>query len=163
MSSQYRVEQSMMLYGIRQVFLVVAALLLVLALAACKGGPEPVPTGEIAGIKVEADGGYYYGITAPQLKAMLEREDVLLINAKAPYVGEIEGTDLFIPSQRMPYYARDLTENKDEKIVVYCRIGRSSTIAANALVYFGYTNVWNLKGGMEAWEKAGYELLHIEH
>jgi len=33
-----------------------------------------------------------------------------------------------------------------------------SAAAAEALVGLGYTNVWNLDGGMIAWEGAGYPL-----
>jgi len=33
-----------------------------------------------------------------------------------------------------------------------------SAIAAEALVKGGYTDVWNLDGGMIAWEEAGFSL-----
>jgi len=33
-----------------------------------------------------------------------------------------------------------------------------SAIAAETLVKLGYTNLWNLDGGMVAWEQAGYEI-----
>jgi rhodanese-related sulfurtransferase len=33
-----------------------------------------------------------------------------------------------------------------------------SQIAAEKLVSLGYTNVWNLKGGMVDWEQTGYDL-----
>jgi rhodanese-related sulfurtransferase len=33
-----------------------------------------------------------------------------------------------------------------------------SQIAAEKLVALGYTNVWNLKGGMVQWEKVGFDL-----
>jgi rhodanese-related sulfurtransferase len=34
-----------------------------------------------------------------------------------------------------------------------------SAIAARTLVKSGYTNVWNLDGGMIEWERQGYELI----
>ena len=33
-----------------------------------------------------------------------------------------------------------------------------SEIAAEKLVSLGYTNIWNLKGGMVDWEQAGFDL-----
>jgi rhodanese-related sulfurtransferase len=33
-----------------------------------------------------------------------------------------------------------------------------STLAAETLVKLGFTNIWNLDGGMQAWEQAGYEI-----
>ena len=45
------------------------------------------------------------------------------------------------------------------KIVVYCRSGSMSAIAARELVKLGFTNVSNLAGGMVEWEKRGYELI----
>jgi rhodanese-related sulfurtransferase len=34
-----------------------------------------------------------------------------------------------------------------------------SEIAAKELVNAGYSNLYNLKGGMNAWEAAGYQLI----
>jgi rhodanese-related sulfurtransferase len=39
-----------------------------------------------------------------------------------------------------------------------CRSGRMSAIAAEKLVSLGFTNIWNLDGGMVAWEQAGFEI-----
>jgi rhodanese-related sulfurtransferase len=33
-----------------------------------------------------------------------------------------------------------------------------SQIAAETLVSSGYTDIWDLQGGMVAWEEAGYEI-----
>ena len=46
--------------------------------------------------------------------------------------------------------------------MVYCRAGGMSAIAARTLVKPGYTDVWNLDGGMIGWKQAGY-LLKAEH
>lgn len=45
--------------------------------------------------------------------------------------------------------------NKDKPVAVYCRTGRRSASAANALVKQGFKNVINLEGGIFAWLKAG--------
>ncbi|MFQ5615279.1 MAG: SulP family inorganic anion transporter [Anaerolineales bacterium] len=44
----------------------------------------------------------------------------------------------------------------DRRIVLVCRSGRRSHLAAYILQDMGYTRVCNLQGGMLAWEAAGY-------
>ena len=55
-------------------------------------------------------------------------------------------------------YLAQLPADKNAKIVLYCRSGRMSQIAAEELVSLGYTNIWNFKNGMVEWEQAGYEI-----
>ena len=42
---------------------------------------------------------------------------------------------------------------KDREIVLVCRSGRRSAKAYGILAEQGFTNLWNLDGGMLAWEK----------
>lgn len=48
------------------------------------------------------------------------------------------------------------TVAKDRDIVLVCRSGRRSGIAAQKLAARGYTRLRNMEGGMLAWEKLGY-------
>ncbi|HEY64632.1 MAG TPA: rhodanese-like domain-containing protein [Caldilineae bacterium] len=91
---------------------------------------------------------------------MLENKDFLLINVHVPYAGEIEGTDVFIPFNEIEQNLDKLPADMGAKLVVYCRSGGMSAIAARTLVKLGYTNVWNLDRGMIGWEQAGYSLVN---
>jgi rhodanese-related sulfurtransferase len=51
-----------------------------------------------------------------------------------------------------------LPADKVARIVLYCRTGRTSTEIAETLAGLGYTNVWELAGGIVAWEEAGLSL-----
>ncbi len=104
----------------------------------------------------------YVDITPQQLNQMLKVKDFILINVHIPYAGEIPKTDLFIPYDEIKNHADKLPQEKDTKIVVYCRSDRMSNIASTALYEMGYTNIQNLTGGMVAWQEAGYKLIQKE-
>jgi phage shock protein E len=83
----------------------------------------------------------------------------VLINVHVPYEGELEHTDAFIPYDHI--VGNDhLPQDKHTEILLYCRSGRMSEIAANALHGVGYTRLAHLEGGMRAWEASGRTLIH---
>ena len=104
-------------------------------------------------------GGSYTDVSAVGLAAMLESKDFPMINVHIPYEGEIERTDLFIPFDEIAQNLNKLPTDKDARVVLYCRSGSMSATAARELVSLGYTDVWNLYGGMIAWRQAGYPVL----
>ena len=109
---------------------------------------EPVPVGM----------GSYQSIGPAELDTMLKNKDFVLINVHIPFAGDIVGTDLSIPYDQIEQNLSQLPADKAAKIVLYCRSGRMSQIAAEELVSLGYTNIWDLKGGMVDWEQAGYSI-----
>lgn len=153
--------------------LVVLWFLLPLVLAACGGPPAPsaavtaAPTttsapAATAGISLvsalarNADG--YVDISVEQLSEILSQKDFTLVNVHIPYEGELPNTDLFLPFDQIGEQL-DKLPVKDAPIVLYCRSGRMSTEAAQALAQQGYTNVYEVDGGFNAWQAAGYALL----
>lgn len=97
-------------------------------------------------------------ISVTQLYQMIEGKDFILVNVHVPYEGEIPQTNMFIPYNKIGEHLDELPA-KNKKIVLYCISDRMSTIAANTLAKAGYSNIYNLKGGMKAWKAAGYQLI----
>ena len=126
-------------------------LFLLLITAACQSKPV---TGEVVPV---ADGSYQ-DVSVNELAAMLKNKDFVFINVHIPFAGDIAQTDLSIPYDEIEQDLSQFPTDKNVKIVLYCRSGRMSQIAAEKLVSLGYTNIWNLKGGMVEWEQAGYPL-----
>jgi len=97
-------------------------------------------------------------IAAEDLNKMIEAKDFTLINVHIPYAGEIPQTDLFIPFNEIESNISKLPQDKTSKIVVYCRSGSMSASASQELLALGYTNVYDVIGGMNAWTSAGFKL-----
>jgi len=102
--------------------------------------------------------GAYTDVNPAGLARLLENKNFALINVHIPYAGEIGRTDLFIPFDQVEANLSKLPADKSARLVVYCRSGAMSAIAARTLVTLGYTEVWNLDGGMVAWADAGHAI-----
>ena len=130
-----------------------------LLLAACATTPLPAPAGEVGQVVPVEGGGEYLDILPQELNAMLEGKDFFFVNVHVPYEGEIEQTDAFIPFDQVAQKLSEFPQDRGAKIVLYCRSGSMSAIAARDMVSAGYTDIYNLDGGFRAWETAGYELI----
>ena len=91
-----------------------------------------------------------------QLKKRLEDgEDIRLLDVREPYEyeeGHIENSVL-IPVGELTERMEEIDEWKDETIVAYCRTGQRSAMAQQLLQSNGFEEVFNLDGGIEAWEE----------
>jgi rhodanese-related sulfurtransferase len=128
-------------------------------LAACSGWTNSTVSEETPGGEVPASDGSYTDIQVSELQGMLENKDFPLVNVHIPFEGNLPDTDLSIPFDEIENHLDQLPADKDAKIVLYCRSGRMSSIAAETLAGLGYTNVYNLEGGFNAWERAGLPLV----
>jgi len=117
------------------------------------------PAASLAGNVIQGNGGTWTNITPDTLASMLDHKDFTFLNVKTPYIGEIDRTDLYIPYTALAARAGELPADKAAPIVVYCRSGNESGIASQTLLDLGYTNIYNLDGGMNAWTASGRQIV----
>jgi rhodanese-related sulfurtransferase len=65
--------------------------------------------------------------------------------------GYIDGADLFIDVNGNSFQSEIAKLDKSANYIVYCRSGARSMNASNYMVEQGFTNVYNLDGGIMRW------------
>ena len=100
----------------------------------------------------------YEQISGAEAKALMDGESgYIIIDARTQEEydqGHIPGA-IMIPEYEIANRAEKELPDKNQLILVYCRSGRRSKIAAEELVKLGYTNVKEF-GGIIDWE---YEIV----
>lgn len=93
-------------------------------------------------------------ISAQQAKEMLDKNrDIILIDVRTREEyesGKIPGALLLPYDEITGQTAAQLIPSKNSQIIVYCRSGRRSAIAAQSLKSHGYTIVYDM-GGIGSW------------
>lgn len=92
-------------------------------------------------------------ITVQQLEAMRNAGDDFFLldvrNADEYAAANLNGH--LIPLSELPMRLSEL--KKDQMIVVHCQAGGRSSRACEYLLQQGFTEVYNLRGGLTAWQR----------
>ena len=103
--------------------------------------------------KENDQGAVYVNITAEEAKQIMDSEEeyiILDVRTQDEYdQGHIPGA-IVISHEEIAEKAEKVLTDKNQIILVYCRSGRRSKIAAEALVELGYTNIKDF-GGIIDW------------
>jgi len=141
----------------QRVVLIVVALF-VASLMGCAGTARQ--TGPFTVKQLEAMAAKHVtSITVEQAEADIEsRKFVVILDVREPKeykMGHMPNA-INIPRGILEYKVEGKISDKNTPILVYCKVGGRGTFSAEVLGKLGYANVFNLSGGWQSWEKAGY-------
>ncbi len=103
----------------------------------------------------------FYSMTAADLNGMLAETPPFIVDVRQ--TSELEANGYIEGAIHVEI--RELMQNldklpaKDQKIVVVCASGHRGGYAMVALRLLGYSDVFNLNGGMNAWKKAEFSVV----
>lgn len=104
-------------------------------------------------VNEQGEKGMYEQITPEKAKEIMDSgEDMVILDVREQDefdAGHIPGA-ILIPYTEIDQKAEEMLPDKDKQILVYCRSGRRSKIAAESLAKLGYTNIKEF-GGIIDW------------
>jgi len=99
----------------------------------------------------------YKNISVMEAKAMIESDsslEILDVRTVQEFAqGHLKGA-INVPLSDLPSRTGELEKNR--LILVYCQSGNRSAQASSILVKAGFTDVYNMEGGIMAWTNSGY-------
>ena len=96
----------------------------------------------------------YKQVTAEEAKSIMDSEKdyiILDVRTQEEYSQGHIPNAILIPHQSISDESKEILKDKEQLILVYCRSGNRSKVAAEALTELGYTNVVEF-GGINDWK-----------
>jgi len=103
----------------------------------------------------------YSSISPSQCTQMINHENALILDVREnnEYSGGHIINSLHIPLSSLKTRLADIEKHKTQKVIIACRSGNRSSQACATLRKEGFEQVFNLSGGVMAWENASLPLI----
>jgi rhodanese-related sulfurtransferase len=98
-------------------------------------------------------------VSAEEAKQLMENSGAMALDVRTPQEfseGHLKGAKL-IPVAELGDRIGELDSLKERQIIVYCHSGNRSAAASRILGKNGFAKVANLRGGIMAWNSAGFK------
>lgn|SRR5690606_6343140 len=102
---------------------------------------------------LKEQGSQLKAINPDQLTRLINQQNALVVDTRAMEsfaAGHIVNA-VNIPISEFDQAEKKLLKHKNKPVVVYCQVGRTSMKACQQLEKQGFEQVFNLKGGLNAW------------
>jgi phage shock protein E len=97
-----------------------------------------------------------------EFAAAMNKPGMVTIDVHVPFEGKLNQSDLMIPYDQIAEHVGALPADRSTPLAIYCRSGNMSAIAAPVLAGLGFTDIVELRGGMNAWVSSGRTLITTE-
>lgn len=103
----------------------------------------------------------YSSISPTESTQMINHDDALILDVREnnEYSEGHIINSLHIPLSNLKTRMQDLEKHKTKKVIIACRSGHRSSSACATLKKEGFEQVFNLSGGVMAWESANLPLI----
>jgi rhodanese-related sulfurtransferase len=107
------------------------------------------------------------GVSIQDVKGIVERKEKVVLldirDMKQFSIDHIEGAQgmsraVGLSPRILEHHLQKIAPDKTARIIVYCEFDTRSPLAVKEMNAIGYSNAVYMKGGVEAWKKAGYPL-----
>jgi len=99
-------------------------------------------------------------VSAAQARSMLEQENrPFLLDVRTPreYSAVHLADATLIPIDQVVQRLTEIPKNRP--ILIYCAVGSRSALVTDYLAHSGYGPIFNLDGGIRAWQREGYPVV----
>ncbi|MGM0461606.1 MAG: rhodanese-like domain-containing protein [Fibrobacterota bacterium] len=104
----------------------------------------------------------YEEIDSERLSFLYEnRDDALILDVRTEEEftrGHISEA-VHIPLHELEHRYTEISRYSDRPVLLYCRSGNRSTVAANILMEKGFMELYNLQNGIIEWQRSGHEVV----
>ncbi len=93
-------------------------------------------------------------VSSQEFATLARNSNAFLLDVHTPEQTHIPGTDAVIPYDQIKENLDKLPTDKSTPILIYCRSGSMSSKASAEIASLGYTTVYDLKGGTNAYKES---------
>ena len=128
-----------------------------------KIGTFSYQAGSLSGVieAIDYSAATYKELSAVEAAELINNVDPLILDVRTQREfndGHIKNA-MLIPVQVLQMRINELEEYQDRPVFIYCRSGNRSTVASRMLIDKGFTQVSNLRHGVNDWKRSGFELV----
>ena len=93
-------------------------------------------------------------VSTQEFAKLAKNDNAFILDVHIPEQTHIPGTNAFIPFDKINENIDKLPSDKSTPILIYCRSGNMSASAAKELALLGYSEIYDLNGGTNAYKES---------